>query len=112
MAEYTYDQLMDMPVAKLREIAEGVDSEVVQGYKTMHKEDLVKALCKAFGIEARTVRRVVGIDKAAIKAQIKELKKKRDEALQAHDHAQLKAIRRKIHRLKRKMRKAMIEARA
>jgi len=111
MAEYTYDKLMDMPVAKLREIAEGVEHEAVQGYKTMHKEDLVKALCTAFGIEARTVRKVVGIDKAAIKEQIKKLKKKREEALKARNHTELKLVRRKIHRLKRKMRKAMIEAR-
>ena len=110
IADYTYDQLLDMPVAKLREIAEGVKHEAVQGYKTMHKEDLAKALCKAFGIEARTVRKVVGVDKVAIKGRIKELKAKRAEALKARDHTELKLVRRKIHRLKRKMRKSMAQA--
>jgi len=33
---------------------------------------------------------VVGIDKASIKSRIKELKKKRDAALTAHDRTQLK----------------------
>lgn len=107
MADYTFDDLISMPVAKLREIAEGVEHEAVQGFKTMHKEDLAKALCAAFGIEARTVRKVVGIDKVAMKGQIKELKVKRAAALEARDRTELKKVRRKIHRLKRKMRRAM-----
>ncbi len=110
MAEYTYEDLSGKTVAQLREIAEGVEHEAVQGYKTMHKEDLVKALCTAFGIEARAGRKVVGIDRKAIKGQIKELKAKREKALEGHDHQALKRIRRQIHRLKRKMRKATIAA--
>jgi hypothetical protein len=110
MADYSYDDLISMPVAKLREIAEGVESSEVQGYATMHKEDLAVALCKAWGIEARTVKKVVGIDKQEIKGKIQELKKKRTAALEANDHTELKRVRRKIHRLKRKMRKAMATA--
>ena len=59
---------------------------------------------------ARTVKKVVGIDKKAIKGQIQELKKKRAAALEAHDHTELKRVRRRIHRLKRKMRKSMAMA--
>jgi hypothetical protein len=107
MADHTFEELSKKNVTQLREIAEGVQHEAVQGYKTMHKEDLVKALCAAFGIEARAKKQVVGIDKAAIKGKIKELKTKRATALAAHDHAGLKKARRRIHRLKRKMRKSI-----
>lgn len=110
MADYTYDDLIGMPVAKLRELAEGVEHDAVHGYKTMHKEDLAAALCTAWGIEARTVKKVVGIDKKAIKGKIQKLKKQRAAALEAHDHTELKKLRRRIHRLKRKMRKAMAKA--
>jgi hypothetical protein len=50
----------------------------------------------------------VGIDKAAVKAKIRELKVQRNAAIEAHDHRQLKVIRRRIHHLKRKMHKATI----
>jgi len=51
---------------------------------------------------------VVGVDKASIKSRIRELKQKREEALNAHDHAQLKVVRRTIHRLKRQIHKATV----
>jgi hypothetical protein len=50
----------------------------------------------------------VGVDKAGIKSRIKEMKKTRDEALAAHDHARLKVVRRTIHRLKRQIHKATV----
>jgi hypothetical protein len=50
----------------------------------------------------------VGIDKASIKSRIKELKGRRTSAIAAHDHAQLKAVRRRIHRLKRQIHKATV----
>jgi hypothetical protein len=50
------------------------------------------------------------MDKAAVKAQIKELKKERDTALAAHDHPQLKAVRRKIHALKVHLHRAEVLA--
>jgi hypothetical protein len=106
--EQTYEELKKKTVAQLREIAGGMDHEVLKGHKTMHKEQLVLALCEALGVDAHVHHEVVGVDKAAIKAQIRELKAKRDEALKAHDHAGLKAARRRIHRLKRKIRKSMV----
>ncbi len=105
--EYTYEQLKHKSVAELREIAKGGDKEVVQGYTQMNKEHLLAAISKALGIKHEH-HEVVGVDKASIKARIKEMKKKRDEALAAHDSAELKVARRTIHRLKRQIHKATV----
>jgi hypothetical protein len=51
---------------------------------------------------------VVGLNKAEIKAKIKQLKKKRDEVIAVHTRAELKTIRRRIHRLKRMIHKATV----
>jgi hypothetical protein len=107
MAEYTYEQLKHKTVTDLREIAKGIDHEAVKGYTQLNKEHLLVAISKALGIKHEH-HDVVGVDKAGIKAQIKELKKKREEALSAHDHAQLKVVRRTIHRLKRRIHKATV----
>ncbi|MGH9881670.1 MAG: hypothetical protein ACRD6N_09570 [Pyrinomonadaceae bacterium] len=107
MADYTFEQLKHMTVAELREIAKGIEHEAVQGYTQLNKEHLVVAISKALGI-GHEHHDVVGVDKAAIKAQIRELKKKREEALSAHDHAQLKVVRRTIHRLKRRIHRATV----
>ncbi len=48
---------------------------------------------------------VVNREKSKFKVQIRELKSQRDAALVAHDHAQLKSIRRRIRTLKRKVRR-------
>jgi hypothetical protein len=106
--EHTYEELKKKTVAQLREIADKIEHEVLKGHKTMRKEQLVLALSEALGIDAHVHHEVVGLDKAAIKAQIRALKVQRDEALEAHDRARLKLVRRRIHRLKRKIRKAMV----
>jgi hypothetical protein len=105
--EYTFEQLKHKTVAELREIAKGNEHEALQGYTQLNKEHLLVALSKALGIQHEH-HNVVGVDKAAIKAQIREMKKKRDDALVAHDHAQLKVARRTIHRLKRRIHKATV----
>ena len=105
---YTYEELHGMTVAELKEIAKDIEHDALHGYTTMHKDHLVPALCQALGIESHAHHEVVGIDKAAVKAKIRELKVQRDEAVAAHDHKQLKVIRRRIHHLKRKMHKATI----
>ena len=107
MADYTYEQLKHKTVADLREIAKGIEHEAVQGYTQLNKEHLISAIARALGIHHQH-HDVVGVDKAAIKAQIRELKKKRDEALSAHDHTQLKVVRRTIHRLKRRIHRATV----
>jgi hypothetical protein len=104
---YTYEQLKHKTVAELRDIAKGIEHEAVQGYTQLHKDQLIVAISKALGIQHEH-HEVVGVDKAAIKARIREMKKKREEALSAHDHAQLKVVRRTIHRLKRRIHKATV----
>jgi hypothetical protein len=105
--EYTFEQLKHKTVAELREIAKGNEHEALQGYTQLNKEHLLVALSNALGIQHEH-HDVVGVDKAAIKARIREVKKKRDEALAAHDRAQLKIARRTIHRLKRRIHKATV----
>ena len=105
---HTYEELHDMTVAQMRDLAQGVEHEAVTGYSTMHKEDLLKALCAALGIEAHVHHEVVGIDKAAIKGRIRELKIERAKAIDSGEGKELKRIRRQIHRLKRTLRRATV----
>jgi len=105
--EYTFEQLKHKTVAELREIAKGIEHEAVQGYTQLNKEHLLVAISNALGIQHEH-HDVVGVDKASIKARIRELKKKREEALAAHDHNQLKVVRRTIHRLKRQINRATV----
>jgi hypothetical protein len=105
---YTYDELKHKTVAELREIAAGIQHEALQGYSQLNKEHLLVAMCKALGIDMHMHHQVVGINKTEIKAQIKQLKKKRDEALAAHDHVELKTVRRQIHHLKRQIHRAAV----
>jgi hypothetical protein len=105
--DYTFEQLKHKTVAELREIAKTNEHEALQGYTQLNKEHLLVALSKALGIKHEH-HEVVGVDKASIKARIREMKKKRDEAISAHDHAQLKVARRTIHRLKRQINKATV----
>jgi hypothetical protein len=105
---YTYEQLRHMTLVQLREIAAGIDHDAVQGYTQMNKEHLVPAICKALGIDIHTHHDVVGLNKTQIKAAIRELKAKRDDAVGAHDRARLKQIRRRIHRMKRTIHKATV----
>ena len=108
---YTYDELKTKTVAQLREICDGLEgeqAEKVKGYKTLHKEEVIKVLCDALGIEAHEHHEVVGLDKKKVKAQIQEQKEKRKAALEAKDPAQLKRARLNIRRLKHKIRKATV----
>ncbi len=106
--EFTFKDLSKKSVTQLREVAEGIEHDTVHGYMTLHKEQLVAALCKALGIEAHEHHDVVGVDKSTMKARIRELRAQRDTALQAHDHKQLHVIRRQIHRLKHRLRRTTI----
>jgi DNA-binding IclR family transcriptional regulator len=104
---YTYEELRHKTLADLRDIAKDIQHDAVQGYTQMNKEHLVGALATALGIQ-HTHHDVVGIDKSSIKARIRQLKTQRAAALEAHDHAQLKTVRRTIHRLKRQINKATV----
>src|SRR5919109_5286619 len=100
---YTYDELRGKTVGELRDIAKGLSNEEVQGYSQMNKDHLLPALCHALGIDMHEHHTATGIDKAGIKSKIRMLKKERDAALDAHDHAEVKNIRRHIHHLNRQI---------
>jgi hypothetical protein len=104
---FTFEQLRHKTVAELREIAKDIEHEAVQGYTQLNKDHLLVAIAKALDIKHEH-HDVVGVDKAAIKARIRELKTKRAAALEAHNNAELKVIRRTIHRLKRQIHKATV----
>lgn len=106
--EYTYEQLSKMTVAELRKIASGIEDERIRGYTQLHKHELLERLCTVLGIDMHVHHRAVGINKTEIKGQIRRLKQERDEAIQAKDYKRLKEVRRQIHALKHKLRKAMV----
>jgi DNA-binding IclR family transcriptional regulator len=102
---YTYHELKEKTVLELRDIAKDVQHEAVQGFSQMNKEHLLPALCTALGILIHEQVVVVGIDKPAIKARMRDLKQKRDQALAASNRDALKALRRQIHALNREIRR-------
>lgn len=101
---HTYEELKHKTIEELREIAKGIDHEAVQGYSQLNKDHLLPALCKALGIDTHVHHHVEGIDKAAIKAKMKELKQQRAAAIEAHDAERLKNVRRHLHHLNRQIR--------
>ncbi len=108
MAEHTYEELKHKTVAQLREIAAGIEHDAVKGYTQLNKEHLIAAICKALNIDTFTHHHAEGINVSEVKSKIKELKAQRDAALAAHDHKQLKAVRREIHSLKVKLHRAAV----
>lgn len=102
----TYEELKHKTVAELRDMAAGLDHPAVKGHTQMNKEHLLDALCEALSIPKHTHHDAKGVDKAALKQQIRELKKQRDSAIQAHDQTQIKAVRRQIHDIKVKLHRA------
>jgi DNA-binding IclR family transcriptional regulator len=100
---YTYHELKEKTIQELREIAKDVQHDAVQGYSQMNKEHLLPALCQALGVPVHE-HHVTGIDKPTIKAKMRALKEKKQAALEAHDHALLKQLRRQIHGLNRQIR--------
>jgi hypothetical protein len=95
-----------MTIEQLREVAEGVEG--LTGFTQMRKQQLLEQVCQHLKIPMHEHHQVVGIDKGAIKRQIRELKHQRDAALEAHDHDELRRVRRHIHRLKRRIRRATV----
>jgi len=106
--EHTYEELSKKTVAQLREIAKELDDPGLRGYTQLNKGHLLPAVCKALGVEAHEHHEVVGLNKAELKSKIKELKAARNAALEAHDHKELKSVRRQIHGLKRQLRRATV----
>jgi histidinol phosphatase-like PHP family hydrolase len=107
---HTFDELKKKTVAELREIAAGVEHEAVKGYSQLNKEHLLVALCKALNIEMLAHHKVAQGDiKLKLKLKIKDLKKARDEAVASGKSDVLKHVRRRIHFMKRNLRKAAVE---
>ena len=105
---HTYEELHKMTVPQLRELAEAQGSDDLKGFKSLHKAPLLQLLCKVLGVEPHEHHTAKGIDKAAVKAQMRELKTARGAAIETHDHKELKVVRRKIHRLNRQIRRASV----
>ena len=61
---HTYEELHNMTVAQLREVAAGIEHEAVQGYTQMNQEHLLPALCTALGVDAHVHHDVVGVNRA------------------------------------------------
>ena len=90
---YTYHELKAKTIQELRDIAKTVEQhDAVQGYSQMNKDHLLPALCRALGIPIHEHAEAVGIDKPAIKALMRELKKKRETAIESNDHALLREL--------------------
>ena len=101
-----YHDLQKTRVADLREMMKEKMPEV-QGVIALKKDQIVDMLAEHLGIEKPHKHVEKGLGKRKIKAQIQELKVKRQAALEAGDHAELKKYRRLIHREKRKLRRLM-----
>ena len=104
---YTHEELKGKTIAELRDIAKTVDSEHVQGYSQLNKDHLLPALCRALDIDIHDHHTVSGIDKHTVKTKMRELKQKRDEALESHDHEALRSLRRQLHHLNHQIRSHM-----
>lgn len=103
---HTYEELKKKTVAELREIAKDVEHDAVQGHTQMNKDHLLPALCRALGIDTHEHHAASGEVKVAARGRMHELKTLRAQAVEAHDHEGLKAIRREYHRLNHKLREA------
>jgi hypothetical protein len=101
-----FQELSGMTIAQLRGFAEGVEG--LTGFTQMRKQQLLEAICQHLNIPMHEHHEAVGINKSAMKKRIRELKRERDAALESHDHVELKRVRKDIHRLKRRIRRALV----
>ena len=106
--EHTFKELKHMKVDQLREIAAVTGEDGIKGYTQLNKEHLLEAICQFYHIDMFEHHDIVGIDKKKVKLKIKDLKKKRDEAIEKKDKAKLVAARKEIKKLKKKLRRAMV----
>jgi hypothetical protein len=103
-----YHELEKLTVVKLREMAK--EHPELTDTTGMKKEDLISTLAGKLGIEMVEGGKAPAIagsaDRVKIKAQIRELKKQRAEALKDKSREQLRVTRKQLHRMRRKLRKA------
>lgn len=105
---YTYHELKEKKISELRDIASKTKHEAIKGYTQLNKDHLLAALCKAFNLDMFEHHKAMGINKTRFKTKIKELKKKRDQAMSSGDRKTLKDILSRIHSCKRRLHKATI----
>jgi hypothetical protein len=99
-----YKTIAKMTAGQLRDqLAQYPD---ITGASAMKKEKLVDLLCSKLGID-RHAHAAAGIDKTAIKQQIRNLKKERDAALAGKDAAKLTKIHHALHAERHKLRRAV-----
>ena len=101
-----YHDLQKTRVGDLRNMMKEHLPEV-QGVIGLKKEEIVDLLAEKLGIEKPHKHVAAGLGKRAIKAEIRDLKVKREAALEAKESAELKKYRRLIHRRKRRLRRLM-----
>lgn len=99
-----FHELQKTRIADLRNLAKEKCPEV-KGVIGLKKEQLVDLLAERLGLEKPHAHIQAGLGKRAIKAQIRNLKAARLDALEQHDHDALKTARRAIHRRKRHLRR-------
>lgn len=100
-----YHELEKHTVAQLRDMLKEKDPEH-KGVSGLKKPDLVDLLAGMLGIE-KPHKVAAGVDKASIKASIRELKGKKKAAAEAGDKAALRETRRSLHELRRRLRRAI-----
>lgn len=104
---YTYHDLKALTIAQLRDIAKELSHDAVQGHSQMNKDHLLPAICTALGIDTIEHHAVVGLDKPAIKARMRDLKAKKTEAIDRQEFGAVKAIRRELHYYNHQLRSHM-----
>ena len=92
-----------MTAKELREMA--LTLEGIVGVHAMNKAELIAAIKQAKGIVDQTTKHKA-VDVRALKAKIRELRRKRDEAKEAGNNKLVDAFRRRISNLKKKTRRA------
>lgn len=103
---HTYEELKKKTVAELRDLAQGLAHEAVQGYTQMNKDHLLPALCRALGIDPHEHHAAVVAEKAAIKARMREIKAACEEARSAGNYERLHRLRRQYHAFNHGLRKS------
>jgi hypothetical protein len=97
----TAKEIEKLPTPKLKE--EALKIEGLTGVHGMNKEELIKVLKQHHGIKEEAKK--ASTSTRDLKAKVRELKAKREEAHKAGDGKRAGILRRKVKRLKRRMRR-------
>ena len=68
--KHSFEELKKKTVAQLKELAKGNDHEALHGYSSMHKEDLVLAICKALGVDTHEGGKKESAKKEAVEEEV------------------------------------------